>query len=38
MSGSKETELKQQKQINEAIKKLDTSSFIYHKLTTEEAL
>ena len=38
MSGSKETEEKQQKQINEAIKKLDISSFIYHKLGVEEVI
>jgi hypothetical protein len=38
MSGSKEAELKKTEQINEAIKKLDTSAFTTHKLTVEDAL
>lgn len=38
MSGSKEAENKKTEQINEAIKKLDTSAFTIHKLTVEETL
>lgn len=38
MSGSKEAEDKKIEQINEAVKKLDTSAFIHHKLTTDEAI
>ena len=38
MTSSKENEEKQQKSINEAIKKLDTSDFIFHKLAPEETV
>lgn len=38
MSSTKEAEDKKTEQINEAIKKLDTSSFTIHKLSVEEAI
>jgi magnesium-transporting ATPase (P-type) len=38
MSGSKEAELKKTEQINEAIKKLDTSAFTIHRKTVEESI
>lgn len=38
MSGSKENEDKKTELINEAIKKLDTSDFIYHKLPVSECM
>jgi len=38
MSISKELEQKHQEEISKAIKKLDTSSFIFHKLSPEDTV